>query len=137
MGGYYNGDSSENRVIKHERIVIFMSKIEIGCCGAYCKTCKAYIIRACKGCNIGYNTNERDISKAKCAIKVCCIGRGYSTCADCSAFKDCDITNSFYNKNGYKYGKYKQAALFILEHGYEEFIKIADKWKNAYGRLNR
>jgi len=26
----------------------------IGCCGAYCKTCKAFIDGSCKGCKLGY-----------------------------------------------------------------------------------
>ena len=30
----------------------------------------------CKGCKIGYDTGERDIAKAKCAMKVCCVRRG-------------------------------------------------------------
>ena len=114
-----------------------MSKIELGCCGAYCRTCKEYIKRACKGCKIGYDTNERDITKAKCAVKVCCIEKGYSTCADCGTFNDCTIVNSFYNKNGYKYSKYRQNTLYIKEHGYEEFMKVSDEWNNAYEKLDQ
>jgi len=38
-------------------------------------------------------------------------------------------------KNGYKYGKYKQSMDFIRENGYDEFTKIADKWKGPYGKL--
>jgi len=39
-----------------------------------------------------------------------------------------------YAKNGHKYQKYKQAVIFIKEHGYSEFMAIADNWKNAYGK---
>ena len=53
-----------------------MSQRLIGCCGAYCKTCKVYREALCKGCKVGYDTEERDISRAKCAMKVCCIKRG-------------------------------------------------------------
>lgn len=50
-----------------------MSVVEIGCCGAYCKTCKVYTVKACKGCKIGYENGERDVAKAKCSIKRCCM----------------------------------------------------------------
>jgi hypothetical protein len=40
------------------------SKRYIGCCGAYCKTCKPFIEGACKGCKIGFDTGERGINKA-------------------------------------------------------------------------
>jgi hypothetical protein len=43
---------------------------EIGCCGAYCKTCKAFAQKTCLGCKLGYESGERDISKAKCLWKV-------------------------------------------------------------------
>ena len=112
-----------------------MSVIEIGCCGAYCKTCKAYAAGSCKGCKTGYEDGSRDISKAKCAMKVCCIGRGLSSCAYCKDFESCETVGSFYSKNGYKYGKYKQSALFIKKNGCEEFIKTAESWTNAYGKL--
>jgi hypothetical protein len=83
---------------------------------------------------LGYDTGERDISKAKCAMKICCITKNYETCADCPDYSNCEIIQGFYNKNGYKYKKYKQAIEFIRENDYTKFIKISDKWKNAYGR---
>ena len=50
-----------------------MSIREIGCCGAYCKTCRSYTTgNNCRGCKLGYESGERDINKAKCKIKVCC-----------------------------------------------------------------
>lgn len=110
-----------------------MSKAEIGCCGAYCGTCKAYK-NPCKGCKIGYAQAERDINKAKCAIKVCCVKKEYISCVDCSKHPECHILNSFFEKCGYKYGKYKNAIEYIKENGYEAFLEIADKWKNATGK---
>jgi hypothetical protein len=111
-----------------------ISKILIGCCGAYCKTCPALINKSCRGCKLGYDTGNRDISKAKCQMKVCCIKKKYETCADCSDYSTCEIIQEFYNKSGYKYKKYKQAIDFIRENGYPKFIKIADNWKNAFGK---
>lgn len=111
-----------------------MSVREIGCCGAYCKTCKPFNSGACKGCKIGYDTGERDVTKEKCKMKVCCIERGYDSCADCHETESCSTINEFYGKKGYKYGKYQQATGFIRENGYEEFLKIADNWTNAYGK---
>jgi len=107
----------------------------IGCCGAYCKTCKPFIEGFCKGCKIGFDTKERDINKAKCKIKICCFkDKNLDTCADCRELESCEIIGNWFAKSGYKYLKYKQAIFFIKEHGYSEFVAIADKWKNAYGK---
>lgn len=109
----------------------------IGCCGAYCRTCKAFNEGFCKACKIGYDTGERDIVKAKCKIKLCCFGvKKMDTCADCNEIETCQIINIWYGKNGLKYQKYKQAINFIKEHGYPDFICIAEKWKNAFGKYN-
>jgi hypothetical protein len=43
------------------------------------------------------------------------------------------VESEFYGKKGYKYSKYRAATLFIIQKGYEEFLKIADTWKNQYG----
>ncbi len=110
-----------------------MTKELIGCCGAYCSRCKAYL-NGCKGCKTGYANKERDIAKAKCPIKVCCILRRYISCADCSESESCEVLNGFYNKTGYKYGQYKKAVEFIKQKGYDEFLKIADAWNNAMGK---
>jgi len=106
---------------------------EIGCCGAYCKTCKEYN-NTCKGCKIGYLSGARDLSKAKCKIKVCCIKRKSISCADCARYEVCPIIQEFHHHKGYKYGKYKQAVAYIRSNGYEAFMKTADTWKNAYGK---
>lgn len=111
-----------------------MSTIEIGCCGAYCKTCKVYQSELCKGCKIGYDNGERDISKAKCKIKICCIDKKMNSCADCPDYDNCSVIQEFHKHQGYKYDKYKQAIEYIKDNGYEEFIKLADRWKNAYGK---
>jgi hypothetical protein len=111
-----------------------MSIEEIGCCGAYCRTCKVLKENLCRGCKLGYADGARDISKAKCKMKVCCIKKQYNSCADCNDYDSCDIIQSFYKKNGYKYKKYKEALDFIKANGYDKFIRIADKWKMQYGK---
>lgn len=109
----------------------------IGCCGAYCNTCKPYIEGLCKGCKLGYDTRERLLEKARCAVKVCCFrDRQLETCAECPDFVSCEKIGSMYAKNGYKYKKYKQAVEFIRERGYEKFISLADQWKGPCGKLN-
>lgn len=110
-----------------------MSVKEIGCCCAYCRTCRAYETQ-CKGCKIGYDVGERDISKARCKIKVCCLARALATCADCSEYSACEIVADLYAKSGDKYGKYHQAADYIRGNGYEAFLQVAAHWTNAYGR---
>ena len=111
---------------------VYMSKIEMGCCGAYCKTCRALSEKTCKGCKLGYDNGDRDINKAKCKIKVCCIHKTNYSCADCRDYTECPLLNEFYSKNGDKYKKYQQAIEFIRENGYDNFFEIADKWNNAY-----
>jgi hypothetical protein len=112
------------------------SKQYIGCCGAYCKTCKEYTNGLCKGCKLGYENQKRDINKAKCKIKLCCFrDNDFQTCADCPNLKSCSTINSWYEKKGYKYKKYKEAILFILKNGYSKFVKKAKSWTNAYGKL--
>lgn len=111
-----------------------MSVEEVGCCGAYCATCRAYKDKTCKGCKIGYSSGERDIRRAKCKIKRCCIAKGYNSCADCAEFSGCEIVGAFHSKPSYKYHKYEQALQFIRDNGYDKFVEIADTWKNAYGK---
>lgn len=114
-----------------------MSVREIGCCGAYCKTCRAFVPEGvCRGCKLGYEDGDRDIDKAKCKIKLCCFkDRRLETCADCSDYPDCGIIHGFYEKNGYKYKKYRQSVEFIKENGYDRFLVFADGWKGPYGKL--
>jgi hypothetical protein len=111
-----------------------MSILEIGCCGAYCKTCPEYRKTRCRGCKIGYENGQRDIKQARCRMKVCCMGKGFDTCADCDNYSTCVTINSFYGKKSYKYKKYAEATRFIREKGYRRFLEAADGWKNQYGR---
>ena len=114
-----------------------MTIMEIGCCGAYCKTCRTSITGShCKGCKLGYENGERDINKARCKIKLCCFrNKKLETCADCQDYATCRIIHSFQDKSGVKYKKYRQSIEFLQKNGYEEFIKIADNWKGPYGKL--
>jgi len=111
-----------------------MSKEQVGCCGAYCGTCPEMQNNRCKGCKIGYQNGARDISKAKCKVKVCCIPKGFDSCADCHEFNTCEIIASFHNKNGYKYKKYKEALEFIKSSGYIKFLKVSSTWSRQYGK---
>jgi hypothetical protein len=109
----------------------------IGCCGAYCRTCRPLTEGFCKGCKLGYDNAKRVIDNARCKMKLCCFKeRKFETCADCPDFDSCKIINSFYNKNGFKYKKYKQSIEFIRKFGYSEFFKSADKWNGPYGKLD-
>ncbi|MBN1195433.1 MAG: DUF3795 domain-containing protein [Methanomicrobiaceae archaeon] len=108
----------------------------VGCCGAYCRTCRPFIEGTCKGCKLGYDTGERDIIRAKCPMKACCFReRQHETCADCPDYATCTIISDFYAKKGYKYKKYKESVEFIRKNGYKRFFEIANTWKGAYGRL--
>jgi hypothetical protein len=111
---------------------------EIGCCGAYCKSCRASVKgNSCPGCKLGYENGERDINQARCKIKVCCFrDRQFETCADCNEYSTCKIIHGWYGKNGYKYGKYRQSMEFIRKNGYEKFLHFADVWKGPYGKIS-
>ena len=41
---------------------------EIGCCGAYCKTCREFE-KTCKGCKPGYLDGSRGLSRARWKMK--------------------------------------------------------------------
>ena len=107
----------------------------IGCCGAYCRTCPPLLAGQCNGCKLGYDTGERDFTKARCPMKRCCLARGLETCAACSDLAACGIVGAYHNKTGYKYGKYRQATEFIRTYGCAEFIRQAGAWTCAYGKL--
>ena len=108
----------------------------IGCCGAYCRTCGVLKEGLCKGCKLGYDRGERDLAKAKCAMKACCFrDRHFETCADCPDYTECERIQAFHSHKGYKYGKYKQSVEFIRKNGYSEFLRVARAWKGPYGTL--
>jgi hypothetical protein len=114
-----------------------MTRALIGCCGAFCGTCRALADQVCRGCTSGYDTGQRDLSRAKCRIKRCAI-RQYgaaSTCADCPDYATCDILKAFYAKRGVKYRRYQRALAYIRSHGYDAFFTHACHWHGAYGRL--
>jgi len=108
----------------------------IGCCGAYCGTCRALKDGACKGCKLGYHDGTRDIHAARCAMKRCCLmEKKLDTCADCPDNPECRTIQDFFNKKGYKYGKYRQSLEFIRKFGYRAYIESTRSWKCAYGSL--
>jgi hypothetical protein len=108
----------------------------IGCCCAYCGMCPALKDNACKGCRLGYDNGERDIRAARCAIKRCCfMDKKLNTCAECPDYPECRTIQGFFEKKGYKYGKYKESMEFIRQNGYPAFVTAAHSWKRAYGSL--
>jgi hypothetical protein len=113
-----------------------MTELEIGCCGAVCAPCQQYIGKFCAGCKIGYDNGKRDLNKAKCKVKVCCIKNNHATCGDCSSFETCVTIKNWHGKKGYKYSKYKQAIEYIRKNGYKSFIEIAKQWRGPYGKYH-
>jgi hypothetical protein len=108
----------------------------IGCCGAYCKTCRSFVLGSCKGCKLGYDEGKRSMARARCRIKVCCFGeKKQETCAECSGYGDCDILAAFHGKKWPEYRKYKESLEFIRAHGCQEFCRRAKDWRRADGEL--
>jgi len=62
------------------------------------------------------------------------MGKGHNSCADCDEYSFCGTIQGFYKKSGYKYSKYREATEFIRANGYDEFLAIASRWKNQYGK---
>ena len=88
-----------------------------------------------RGFKLGYDSGERDSSKAKCKIKVCCFReRGLATFADCSDYP-CEALSEFWSKKGWKHQQYRKQLELIGQNGYAEFLKRADKWKGSSGKL--
>jgi hypothetical protein len=76
------------------------------------------------------------LKNARCTIKRCCLlNKKLNTCADCPDYESCKTIHGLYEKNGYKYGKYKVSMEFIRQNGYLAFIAAARSWKRAYGSL--
>lgn len=111
-----------------------MNEELLGCCGAYCGTCRVMKAKMCRGCKLGYHNGSRDISKAKCKIKICCIKNRFTSCADCKDYSVCEIIQGFHHKKGYKYTKYQEAIQFIRKNGYKKFFRIANTWSMQYGK---
>lgn len=111
---------------------------EVGCCGAFCGTCRAREPEGiCRGCKLGYDDGGRDIHRARCKIKACCFrDRGLETCADCPNYNSCTLIMDFHGKKGFKYEKYRQSIEFIRENGYQKFLEKTGGWSGAYGRLS-
>jgi len=106
-----------------------------GCCGAYCGTCQVLAEGQCKGCKLGYLDGRRDIAKAKCAMKVCCVTRKLAACGECPDLASCGTIAAFFNHAGYKYRRYREATEFIGKYGMAEFLSQAKSWTGAYGKL--
>ncbi|MEW5747211.1 MAG: DUF3795 domain-containing protein [Candidatus Thermoplasmatota archaeon] len=108
----------------------------VGCCGAYCRTCRSFVLGDCKGCRLGYDEGERDISRARCRVKVCCIrDKGLGTCADCPEFDRCGTLAAFHGKKWKEYGRYRESLEFIRREGYPAFIETSKGWERGYGDL--
>lgn len=108
----------------------------IGCCGAYCKTCRSFILGSCRGCKLGYDDGTRSMARARCKIKVCCFGaNNLETCAECPECAGCSLLERFYSKNGRAYERYRRTREFIQANGYSEFVRRAKDWKNSHGEL--
>lgn len=108
----------------------------IACCGAYCRTCRSFVLGSCRGCKLGYDEGERDIARARCKIKLCCLGtKNLETCAACAEYDACRTLAAFHGKKPKEYRGYRESLDFIRANGYPEFITGARDWTNACGEL--
>ena len=94
----------------------------------------ANIKKAARAASRGILDGSRDLSRAKCRMKKCCLTKGRITCADYEEYDRCESIQSFLDHPGYKYGKYKQALEYIRAHGHAAFLSAAEHRTGAYGR---
>ena len=106
---------------------------EIGCCGAYFRTCREYL-KICKGCKPGYLDGSRDLSRAKRKMNKCYLTRGHITCGDCGEYDRCKTIQLVLNHAGYNDSKCKQALEYIRAHGHTDFLKAEEHWTGTYGK---
>jgi len=45
------------------------------------------------------------------------------------------MLQAFYSRKRYAGKRYQESIEFIRKKGYDEFLKMADKWKRRYGKL--
>ena len=63
--------------------------------------------------------------------------KNLSSYAEYCEVERCQTLNEFYDKNGYKYKKYKEAVYFIREEWDNNFLGIADNWTIQYGKYKK
>ncbi|HBL75283.1 MAG: hypothetical protein A2W90_22325 [Bacteroidetes bacterium GWF2_42_66] len=88
-------------------------------CGLYCGNCRSYTKGKCPGCA----KNER----AKwCKIRSCCIGNGWSSCAECTIAntQECKKINNFVSKilELIFHSDRPASILYIKEFGAEKYV---------------
>jgi len=87
-------------------------------CGLYCGQCRKHLKNNCSGCA----TNEK---LTWCAIRTCCIGHGYKSCAECTIvpLAECKKFNNFIGKTiGLLFNSDRAACIArIKEAGYMQF----------------
>lgn len=109
----------------------------VGCCGAYCRTCRSFVLGSCRGCKLGYEDGQRDIARARCRIKLCCYARRkLETCAECPESDGCEMLGAFHRRKWREYAGYRRSLEFIRENGYAAFAGRAKGWTKAYGDLD-
>jgi hypothetical protein len=59
-------------------------------CGLYCGACRAYLKESCKGCH-------ENTKATWCKLRLCCIEKGYASCAECVEFKEVNACPKFNN----------------------------------------
>ncbi|TAL16806.1 DUF3795 domain-containing protein [bacterium] len=64
---------AQDKKPKEEYVVAF--------CGLLCSLCRKYKDKKCPGCA----ENEK---ASWCKVRLCCLGNGYKTCAECEKFAD-------------------------------------------------
>lgn len=62
----------------------------IAYCGLYCKNCSKYIKKSCPGC-------EKNNKASWCAIRLCCIEKNISGCAECKEFENLSQCKKYNN----------------------------------------
>ncbi len=95
----------------------------VAACGLFCSNCGKFKRGRCKGCQI-------EPGFKRCAVRLCCIEKGATTCADCNEFEaprdyhECGKLNSVIARIfSFIFGTNRFAALTVLrDRGKEAYL---------------
>ncbi|MBF0408410.1 MAG: DUF3795 domain-containing protein [Candidatus Riflebacteria bacterium] len=90
-------------------------------CGLYCGACKSFLNEKCDGCR----KNEK---ATWCKIRICCMNKKISSCAECLEYPDpmaCSMFNNIFSKFfAFLFKSNRAACISLIKNkGLQEYAK--------------
>ncbi len=91
-------------------------------CGLYCGNCGKFKSGKCPGCP----SFEEGKAPSWCKTRPCAIEKGYSSCGECSDWRECKTLNNFMSKVfGIIFRSNRKGMLaYIEENGMEKYAEL-------------